>query len=98
MENFLKKYSNGKKIAGPWIENERFVVELDRKVSTVEDFLKNTLTDKKIQNLGLGKYVAERLLTQYKLLINQEIGEIYIQNNEFAKFLTEYLTMRFPWM
>ncbi|MCS4540810.1 MAG: CCA tRNA nucleotidyltransferase [Euryarchaeota archaeon] len=96
VDNFLKKYST-QKIAGPWVENGRFVVELERRFSTAEDFLKNILKEKTVKKLGLGRHIVASLLKEYKLLRNKEIVEIYNKNFEFAKFLTDYLSMKFPW-
>jgi tRNA nucleotidyltransferase (CCA-adding enzyme) len=77
----------------PWIKNRRWYVNVPRKYTIVEDLLKNIL--KEPDKNGITKYVTISLKEEKKLIDEKNLLKEY--KEEFARFLTRYLSKKNPW-
>jgi tRNA nucleotidyltransferase (CCA-adding enzyme) len=93
----LKHLNNSGTIAGPYIEDGRWVVEIRRKYLDACDLLRERLKDGG-RNAGMAEQVSQALRKGFKTYVNGEIAETYAKNVEFAKFLTEFLSGRPKWL
>ena len=95
---FLKKYTKlDKIISGPRIEIERWIVELPRVYNKADKLLDYELRNK-LTNLGLGKYIANKISQHFELYLNMNITDIYSKNPDFAQFLTKYYSGKPNWL
>lgn len=96
-EKFLKKHlTNPQTVAGPYIENGKWTVEIHRKRVNGANLLKEGVTGKK--KIGLSRQIAQTIAHEYELYINENIMELYKKNREFAKFLTSFLSGKPEWL
>ncbi|MEM4701025.1 MAG: CCA tRNA nucleotidyltransferase [Candidatus Bathyarchaeia archaeon] len=97
-KNFLTKYaSSAGTIAGPYIEDGRWIVQVRRKYTDAAALLYERLRDGG-RSAGVAKKIAQMLQHGFKILINEEIAEVYEKDSEFAKFLTEFLSGKPRWL
>jgi tRNA nucleotidyltransferase (CCA-adding enzyme) len=90
-ENFLAKYANSKTvISGPYLEDGRWIVEVPRKTTDVVVLLKEKLADGG-KNAGVADLIAESISKKVKIAVNAEISEVYVENGDFAMFLTDFV-------
>ncbi|MEM1573511.1 MAG: CCA tRNA nucleotidyltransferase [Candidatus Methanomethylicaceae archaeon] len=89
-EKFLNKHLE-KALAGPYIKNERWYVEVKRKYTTVRDLLIN-----EFGKLQLSKDIMNEVKKGFSVYINEEIGKEL--NPEFAKDLLKFLKKRPLWL
>jgi tRNA nucleotidyltransferase (CCA-adding enzyme) len=90
-EDFLAKYVNNKTvISGPYIEDGRWIVEIPRKTTDVVLLLKEKLFDGG-KNAGVAELIAESISKKVNIAVNNEIGEVYEENGDFAVFLTDFV-------
>jgi tRNA nucleotidyltransferase (CCA-adding enzyme) len=96
--NFLAKHmSNQGVVSGPYIEDGRWVVELQRKHVDAVAFLNEKLLDGG-RNAGVAKEISQVLSRGFRIYVNEEIAEFYEENGDFAKFLTEFLSGKPKWL
>lgn len=97
-EKFLLKHvKSPNTVSGPYIEDERWVVEIRRKYTDVIVLLKEKLRDGG-RNTGVAREISKVLRKGFKIFVNEEIVEVYKRNSEFAKFLTEFLSGKPKWL
>jgi len=97
-ERFLRKHLKASRtVSGPYIDGERWVVELRRKYTDVVDLLGERLKDGG-RNAGVAEKISYVLRKGFKVFVNGEIVEIYRKNSEFAKFLTDFLSGKPKWL
>lgn len=96
-KNFLAKYSNAGTVAGPYIEDGRWVVQVRRKYIDAAALLYERLKDGG-RSVGVAKEIAQVLQKGFKILVNEEIAEVYEKDGEFAKFLTEFMSGKPKWL
>lgn len=97
-DNFLAKYlCNNNVVSGPYIEDGRWVVELQRRFTDVVEFLDEKLKEDG-RKIGVAQLVSEAFKEEYSILINDRICEVYNCNRDFAEFLTEFLNGRPSWL
>jgi tRNA nucleotidyltransferase (CCA-adding enzyme) len=97
-EKYLAKYTeNEKVISGPYIENGRWMVELQRKTTDAATLLKEKLVDGG-KNAGVADLIAKTIKKDHKVLVNSEVLEIYIGNGDFAEFLSDFLSGKPNWL
>jgi len=97
-KNFLAKYiDNAGTVAGPYIEDGRWIVQVRRKYTDAAAFLYEKLKDGG-RSVGVAKEIAQVLKKGFKVLVNEEIAETYEKDGEFAKFLTEFLSGKPKWL
>jgi len=96
--NFLSKYaSNGDVVSGPYLEDSRWVVELQRKFTDVVEFLRTNLRDGG-RNIGVAELISKAFREKLEVLVNTEVLEVYRHNKEFAEFLTDFLSGKPFWL
>ncbi len=97
-ENFLQKYNgNSSVFSGPYVENGRWVVEMQRKFTDVVGLLRKKLKDGGRQ-IGVADHMSQRFRDKFEVLVNSEIVSVYKSNGEFADFLTRFLSGRPFWL
>ncbi|MFQ6068389.1 MAG: CCA tRNA nucleotidyltransferase [Candidatus Bathyarchaeia archaeon] len=97
-ERFLQKHLDSTRtLSGPRIEEGRWVVEMRRKYTDVVKLLKSKLKDGG-RNAGMANLVSKAVAKKLKILVNEEILPTYSRNQNFAKFLTDYLKGKPKWL
>jgi tRNA nucleotidyltransferase (CCA-adding enzyme) len=97
-ENFLAKYAgNENVISGPYIEDGRWMIEVPRKTTDAVALLKEKLSDGG-KTAGVAELIAKSIRKNHKILVNGEITELYVENGDFAKFLTDFLSGKPFWL
>lgn len=97
-ERFLQKHLKSQStVCGPYIEDGRWIVELYRKYTDAVKLLGEKLKNGG-RNVGVAEGISKVLRKEFKILVNDEIMKIYKENNEFAKFLTEFLSGKPKWL
>lgn len=97
-ENFLTKYGNNAEVvSGPRIEDGRWVIELNRKHTDVAMLLQEKLRDGG-RNTGVAEKISRVLRRGFRILVNNEVVNIYSKNGEFAEFLTDFLSGKPFWL
>ncbi len=96
--DFLAKHMNKLgTVAGPYIEDGRWVVQVRRKYTDVCVLLREKLKDGG-KDAGVAEGIAQKLRRGFKVLINEGIAEAYGKNGEFSAFLTEFLSGKPKWL
>ncbi len=97
--NFLEKHLGSSKVlAGPYIRENRWFVELEREFTDVISFMRYLLTEK-IDNLGLGSYFRQALKKGFTILENEEIVEYLTEkDNELRNYLSIFLVKKPSWL
>jgi tRNA nucleotidyltransferase (CCA-adding enzyme) len=97
-ERFLQKHSGAPHtISGPRVERGRWVVEIKREYKDVVDLLTEKLRDGG-RHIGVADLVAQAISKGFRVVVNEEISELYSSNDEFARYLTEYLKGKPRWL
>jgi tRNA nucleotidyltransferase (CCA-adding enzyme) len=97
-ENFLAKYSGGESVvSGPYIEDGRWVVEVPRKNTDAASLLKERLADGG-KNAGVAELIGKSIRRSNRILVDDEIAEVYGENEDFAVFLTDFLRGKPFWV
>ena len=97
-EHFLAKYAyNENVISGPYIEDGRWIIEVPRKTTDAVALLKEQLADGG-KTAGVAELIAKSILKNHKILVNDEISELYLENSDFAEFLTDFLEGKPFWL
>jgi tRNA nucleotidyltransferase (CCA-adding enzyme) len=93
--SFLTKHRrNSKTVSGPWIENQRWVVQKRREHKKAEQLLKIAL--KQGSRVGMGSLFIHAG-RQGKVLNAKTIAPIIVSNSEFSKFIRNFLEGRPVW-
>jgi benzoyl-CoA reductase/2-hydroxyglutaryl-CoA dehydratase subunit BcrC/BadD/HgdB len=79
------------------VEDGRWVVLVRRKFTDACELLRERLKEGG-RNAGVAEGISRILRKGFKVLVNEEIVEIYKRNGEFAVFLTEFLQGRPKWL
>ena len=97
-ENFLSKYANNVSvISGPYIDDGRWIVEVPRKTTDAVVLLKEKLADGG-KNAGVAELIAKAIRKKLSVLVNDQITTVYRQNDDFAEFLTDFLSRKPFWL
>ncbi len=97
-ERFLTKYSdNSEVVAGPFIEDGRWVVELRRKFTDAADLLLAKVKSGG-RDVGVAKLISSALQKNFLVLVGGDIREHYAYNEGFAEFLTDFLSGKPFWL
>lgn len=81
--SFKKKYIENKGISGVYIENGRYMVDIQRKYTDAAELLRNDL-----HACRLGKHVGENIKSGFKVLYGRELLKVNFQS--FREFLTGF--------
>jgi tRNA nucleotidyltransferase (CCA-adding enzyme) len=85
-EKFLNAHT--KRISGPRIENGRWVIEVERKITTAKQYIKEFI--KKTRKEG-NKSVERGIKKKTKILNEEELIELYKKDKGFCEFFSDYL-------
>ena len=97
-EKFLKKHLGVEStVSGPRVEGNRWVVETGRRYVDALELLKEKLRDGG-RNVGVADLLSQTIAKSFQVLVNEEILPLCSSNEDFAKFLTEYLKGRPRWL
>jgi tRNA nucleotidyltransferase (CCA-adding enzyme) len=97
-ERFLSKYADDSSVvAGPFIENGRWVVEIRRKITDAADLLRAKVKEGG-RDIGVAELIASTLRNDFLLLIGEDVTEHYAYNPAFADFLTRFLAGKPLWL
>ncbi len=97
-ESFLAKYAdNSDVVAGPFIDEGRWMVEVQRKITDAAEFLRTKLSSGG-RDLGMAELVATALHKDFLVLTGEDITEHYVYNEGFAEFLTSFLSGKPSWL
>lgn len=97
-EKFVTKYVDSKDtVCGPYVEDGRWIVLIRRKPTDVCDLFRQRLQDGG-RSTGVAEGVSQVLKKGFKVLVNEEISDVYETNADFAVFLTEFLQGKPKWL
>ncbi|MDR0797349.1 MAG: CCA tRNA nucleotidyltransferase [Nitrososphaerota archaeon] len=99
--NFLSKYTKNSQVTvGPYIEGNKWTVEIRRKNTNAATLLKEKVADNKEgwKNVGLPEFISDAFKTNCTILTNNEIATIFNDNIEFKSFLTTFLSGKPFWL
>jgi hypothetical protein len=98
-EKFLAKYAegNGDVVVGPYIEDGRWVVELQRRCRDAVELFKEKLRGGG-KNTGVAELVSQEIKREFSVLVNSKISAVYSGNEAFAEFLTDFLDGKPFWL
>jgi tRNA nucleotidyltransferase (CCA-adding enzyme) len=97
-ENFLQKHAgSAATVSGPYIEDDRWVVEIKRKHREVVVLLSEKLKDGGRQ-VGVAKLISRTIGETLEVMVNEQIVKLYSTDPQFAKFVTEYLNAKPRWL
>ncbi|MCK9152491.1 CCA tRNA nucleotidyltransferase [Methanobacterium alcaliphilum] len=85
-ERFLDKYNQQ-----AWVENDQWVVNVERKHRTPESFLEDILTPENIHHLRIGKHLRKEILMDHKVMGINEFLKSDMCSNETLKFFFDFL-------
>ncbi|MBU5688881.1 MAG: CCA tRNA nucleotidyltransferase [Candidatus Aenigmarchaeota archaeon] len=88
--NFAEKHKNDA-IAGPYIEDNYWVVEVYRKWTSARIKLIDSISESKdiLQHKGIPNFIAEQLSKKFKVIGSDELKK-YLRNRDFAIFMRSY--------
>jgi tRNA nucleotidyltransferase (CCA-adding enzyme) len=97
-EKFIAKYVESPgAVCGPYVEDGRWMVLVRRKFTDACSLLKDRLKDGG-RKAGVAEGISQVLKKNFRVLVNEEIADVYERNSEFAVFLTEFLLGRPKWL
>jgi tRNA nucleotidyltransferase (CCA-adding enzyme) len=97
-ENFLQKHVNSTStLSGPYLESERWVVEIKRKYVDAKTLF-NEILKEGGRNVGVAELVSQAFKKAFDVFVNEQIMELYSSDLTFAKFFTEYLKAKPQWL
>jgi tRNA nucleotidyltransferase (CCA-adding enzyme) len=97
-KSFLAKYSeNPRVISGPYIDEGRWIVLLPRKATDAIDLLKEKLADGG-KNAGVAELIIKSIQKDLVVLVGTDIAKVYVENEELAILLTEFLLGKPFWL
>lgn len=96
---FLSKYTKNKQvIAGPYIEENRWAVEITRRNTNAADLLKEKIDNNGGKNVGIPELLAKAFKENCSIIVNKEITKIYDKEKDFKDFLSTFLSGKPFWL
>jgi len=97
-EKFLLKHLKSQNtVSGPYIENGRWVVEIKRRYVDVVGLFLEKLADGG-RRIGIADLISQAIKDNFEVWANEELRDLYLSNNAFAKFLTAFLERKPKWL
>jgi len=97
-EKFLRKHVGSQgTVSGPYIEEDRWVVEIKRKHSDIASLMSEKLKDGG-RKVGVAELISRVIKKTLEVMINEQILKSYSSDPQFAKFITEYLEAKPRWL
>lgn len=84
-------------VIGPWIEDNRWIVCIQRKYTNVASLLQDKLKGGG-RDAGVAKKFAEGIKDSIEILVNEEVLGIYSADEDFALFLSDFLQGKPKWL
>nr|MDO8100346.1 CCA tRNA nucleotidyltransferase [Candidatus Njordarchaeota archaeon] len=98
-EKFLEKHLHSEKtIAGPWIKDGKWQVELKREYCNAKQLIEAKLKSENLSEIGISKDIAKWIKEGGEVVLNEGILPYYSAKKSFAEFLTKYYTKRPDWL
>lgn len=98
VERFLERHVGADDtVAGPWVEEGRWVVAVRRQYGDAVSLLSDKLKDGG-RGVGVASRLSKSVKGSLKILLGEEVVPTYSSNREFAKFLSSYLAAEPPWL
>ncbi|MCW3996219.1 MAG: CCA tRNA nucleotidyltransferase [Candidatus Bathyarchaeota archaeon] len=98
-DKFLSKWvGDNRVVSGPYIEKNRWVVLVSRKIIDASALFREKLVDDGGKKTGVAGLIAKAIKEDFKVLVNEEILKVYVENSDFAVFLTEFLLAKPFWL
>jgi len=95
---FLQKHRRRRDtLAGPWIENDRWMVEKKRSETSASALLKTALASGGAR-IGVASVLQAPFKRRLTILKDAQMTRIIHKNHEFAKFMRTYLSGRPTWL
>jgi tRNA nucleotidyltransferase (CCA-adding enzyme) len=96
--SFLAKHQrNAETVSGPWVENDRWVVQKKRPTVSARQLLLLGIRSGG-KEIGVAPLLARSFRRSALVLTNDEIGQLISNNLEFARFMRTYLSGRPAWL
>jgi tRNA nucleotidyltransferase (CCA-adding enzyme) len=97
-ENFLAKHLGAPNVvAGPYLEDGRWVILTKRKVTHATDLLKTKLASGG-KNVGVAHLVAKALQQNFAVTCDSKAISNYTADKEFAEFFATFLSAKPHWL
>jgi len=97
-EKFIAKYvESPEAVCGPYVEEGRWMVFVRRKFTDACDLLRDRLKGGG-RNAGVAEGISQVIKKGFRVLVNEEIADVYERDSGFAVFLTEFLRGRPKWL
>jgi len=97
-ENFLRKHvGSAATVSGPYIEEDRWVVEIKRKHNDIVALLSEKLREGGRQ-VGVAELISRVIDKSLQIMVNEQITKSYSSDSQLAKFVTEYLKAKPRWL
>ena len=90
-ERFLKKYKNA--LVGPFIENNMWCAEINRKFVTAREKLIDSLSENEetLKAKGIPNHIAEQIAKKFEIVNeNEKIMKLVKKDEDFGRFLRKY--------
>ena len=95
---FISKHlGDDSTLSGPWIENDRWVVQKKRTNVSAHDLLVSALRSGGT-DVGVAPLFTCEFKKNVRIIENDQISPFLSMNKEFAKFMRSYLSGRPPWL
>ena len=91
-ERFIKKYKK-QALAGPYIENDFWCVDIERKFLTARDKIRDSLKEKVnvLKAKGIPKYITESISKKFEIISeNERIMKLIVKDENFGVFLRRF--------
>jgi len=91
-ERFIKKYK-GMVLSGPFVENDFWCAEVERKFTTAREKLVDSLTEKEkvLKERGVPNFIAKKIAKKFDVICeNDNIMNIIKKEKHFGVFLRKY--------
>jgi tRNA nucleotidyltransferase (CCA-adding enzyme) len=97
-EKFLLKHQHGSgTVAGPYVEDGRWVVQVRRKFTDACVLLRERLKDGG-KSAGVAEGISQVLKKKgFRVFVNEEVVGVHGKNKEFVVFLREFLSGKPKW-
>ncbi len=96
--SFLAKYTqNAEVIAGPFIDEGRWIVEVPRKFTDAVVLLKAKVKGGG-RDIGVADLIAQAFRKNFSVFVSSEVIGVYLSNVKFAEFLTDFLLGKPFWL
>ena len=97
-ERFLAKYAaNPSVVSGPYVEEGRWIVIMQRKATDAIALLRGKLANGG-KGTGIANLIAQSIQKDLKVTVNGEIASLYGENAEFAVFLSTFISGKPFWL